>query len=183
MDDPGFSLFPVIQTTRLLLRPIILEDAPVLFDLRSNELVMRFISREMMITVQEAEELINSITGMYEKNEALLWVICLPLEPEKLIGTIGFWHIQKEHQRAEIGYILDPTHWNKGIMKEALRTVCRYGFVSMQLHSIEARIDPYNIASAALLESTGFSREAYFKENYYFRGTYKDTAVYSLLTG
>ena len=183
MVDPGFSPFPVIQTTRLILRPISLLDAPSLFVLRSNELVMQFIDREMMINVQEAEDLIDSITGMYEKNEALLWVICLPQEPDKLIGTVGFWHILKEHHRAEIGYILDPDHWKKGMMKEALIAVCRYGFVSMQLHSIEARIDPNNIASAALLESTGFTREAYFKEDYFFRGAFKDTAVYSLLSG
>jgi len=51
----------------------------------------------------------------------------------------------------------------------------------MQLHSIEAHINPANAASAAILESTGYVREAYFKEDYFFKGKFLDTAIYSLL--
>jgi ribosomal-protein-alanine N-acetyltransferase len=51
----------------------------------------------------------------------------------------------------------------------------------MQLHSIEAHINPANAPSAALLEKKGFIREAYFKEDYFFRGQFFDSAVYSLL--
>jgi ribosomal-protein-alanine N-acetyltransferase len=52
----------------------------------------------------------------------------------------------------------------------------------MKLHSIEARLDPRNTASAALLKKGGFVQEALFKENYYLRGHFADTAVYSLIT-
>ncbi|HET7899385.1 MAG TPA: GNAT family protein, partial [Flavisolibacter sp.] len=90
--------------------------------------------------------------------------------------------IEKENHRAEIGYMLEPHLQGKGLMSEALPAVVRYGFTSLQLHSIEARIDPRNKASEALLKKTGFVQEALFKENYRLNEGFADTAVFSLLT-
>ena len=67
-------------------------------------------------------------------------------------------------------------------MKEALIKVIEYGFNEMKLHSIEAHINPANSASAGILEATGFIREAYFKEDFYYKGVFSDTAIYSKLT-
>ncbi len=110
-----------------------------------------------------------------------MWAISLNKEPARLIGTICYWHFQKEHYRAEIGYALHTDFWRKGIMKEAILKVLDYGFNNLKLHSIEAHIDPANNGSAAILESTGFVKEAYFKESFYFRGQFLDTAIYSKL--
>lgn len=52
----------------------------------------------------------------------------------------------------------------------------------MKLHSIEAHIDPRNIASATLLKKGGFVQEALFKENCFYNDQFSDTAVYSILT-
>ena len=77
--------------------------------------------------------------------------------------------------------MLHPAFWKKGIMKEALLHVIDFGFDEMNLHSIEANINPDNTASAMLLESTGFVKEAYFKEDYFFNGAFHDTIIYSRL--
>jgi ribosomal-protein-alanine N-acetyltransferase len=52
----------------------------------------------------------------------------------------------------------------------------------MNLHSIEAVVNPKNMASIRVLEKLGFVREAYFKENYYVKDKFFDTAIYSLLS-
>ena len=184
MSQPGFCPFPEIITSRLLLRQLSMNDVPEFLELRSNDQVMQYIDREKTKTREEAELLLKTIIERYEKNEGLLWVITLLSDSEKkLIGTIGFWQILQEHYRAELGYLLHPSWWNKGIMKEAIQSATSYGFGPMQLHSIEARINPENAASAAILEKSGFTREAYFKEDYFFQGKFMDTAVYSLLAG
>jgi ribosomal-protein-alanine N-acetyltransferase len=77
--------------------------------------------------------------------------------------------------------MLLPEYWKKGLAKEALLKVIDFGFNEMKLHSIEAHISPRNTASALLLEKTGFAKEAYFKEDFYFDGAFEDTAIYSLL--
>lgn len=66
-------------------------------------------------------------------------------------------------------------------MKEALNAVIDYAFTTMNLHSIEANINPDNTASGALLESGGFVKEAHHKENFYFDGVFYDSIIYSKL--
>lgn len=177
-----FDPFPQLETDRLVLRNLTLADAPELFYLRSNKEVMRYIDREPQKTVEETEIFINLLLDTQQKNEAVLWVIALKENPAVMIGNIGYWRMAKEHYRAEIGYMLHHDFWQKGIMKEVIKPVIEYGFTSMMLHSIEANINPANAASQVLLEHTGFVREGYFKENYFFNGVFSDSAVYSLLS-
>ncbi len=177
----NFSPFPEISTDRLLLRRMTKEDGRQLFLLRSDDRVMQYIGREKTKSVEDAEAFITLINGSVDANESIMWAIALLNDPATMIGTICYWNIQPEHYRAETGYMLHPAHWNQGIMKEALSAVIKYGFDKMDLHSIEAQINPENMASGKLLENTGFVREAYFKENYCFRGRFFDTEVYSLL--
>jgi ribosomal-protein-alanine N-acetyltransferase len=177
----NFTPFPDLSTERLLLRKITMKDVPEIFFLRSDQRVLEFIGKEPATSIKDAEDFITRVTGNLENNDGIIWAIVLKGSPEKMIGTICYWNIQKEHYRSEIGYALDPAHWRKGIMKEAIVKVLDYGFAEMGLHSVEARLNAGNIASAAVLESTGFVKEAYFKEDFFFRGKFEDTLVYSRL--
>ena len=98
-----------------------------------------------------------------------------------MIGNIALWRIDKAHHRAEIGYILCPEQWGKGIMDEAMKVVLFYAFNEMKLHSIEAQINPHNLQSEKLLQKNGFIKEAHFRENYFYNGRFLDTVVYSLV--
>jgi ribosomal-protein-alanine N-acetyltransferase len=62
-----------------------------------------------------------------------------------------------------------------------MKPVLDYGFNIMNLHSVEANVNPDNLASIKLLANNGFKREAYFKENYFYNGKFLDTMIYSLL--
>ena len=181
MLQPNFDPFPELSTERLLLRRIVMEDAPEIFFLRSDQTILQFLSKEPAANIKEAEDFINRINKDIDNNDGIMWAITLKENPSKAIGSICFWQMLKEHHRAEIGYVLDPGFWRKGIMKETILKTLDYGLSTLGLHSVEARINPHNIASASLLESTGFVREAYFKEDYFHRGKYEDTAVYSRL--
>lgn len=177
----NFTPFPELETERLLLRRMVLADAKELLFLRSDKAVLEFLGKEPAKTIEEVESFINMINNNIDTDEAIQWAITFKENPAKLIGTICYWNIRKEHYRAETGYTLHPDHWNKGIMKEALKKVINYGFSVMKLHSIDANINPGNKASEALLVSTGFVKEAHFKEDFFFRGKFSDTVIYSLL--
>ena len=182
MLELNFSPFPEIKTESLLLRRMTDTDAPEIWFLRSDETVMKYIDREKPKSQEEALAFINMVNANIDKNESIMWAIALKENPGTLIGNIGFWRIINQHYRSEIGYMLHPDFWGKGIMKEALQAAADFGFNEMKLHSIEAHINPDNIASGMLLEKAGFIREAYFKEDFFFRGKFIDTAIYSLLT-
>lgn len=182
MLEPNFNPFPEIRTERLLLRRVEKTDAPEILFLRSDEKVMQYIGKERSKTMEEAEKWVQVIQDSLDTNEGITWAIALKDKPGTLIGTMGLWRLLKQHYRAEVGYMLHPGHWNKGITREALLAIIDYGFNIIHLHSIEGRLNPDNIASSRLLEKAGFTREAYFKEDFCFEGRFTDTAVYSLLS-
>ena len=100
-----------------------------------------------------------------------------------MLGTIGYYHIKPEHYRAEIGYMLLTEYQGRGYVTEAINEVTKYGFKNMELHSIEAVIDPANLASAKVLEKCNFIKEGYFKESEFYNGQFIDTVIYSKLNG
>lgn len=182
MPEINFDPFPRLHTSRLLLRKLETTDAPAIFFLRSDEQVLRYIGREPAQTTEEALSFIRSIDSAVAANQSVLWGICLQDDPAKVIGTICLWNLQPQNHRAEIGFVLHPDWWRKGLMKEAILAVINYGFDTMLLHSIEARLDPANTACAAVLQATGFICEGHFRESFYFRGVYCDSHVYSIIT-
>jgi len=179
MLEVNFDPFPELNTERLLLRRVLSTDIDLLFKLRSDQDVMKYIEHGFAKKREDAEEHFQKIDNGLITNSGITWGIALKKAPSELIGTVGLWQLIKEHYRAEIGYALLTDHWNKGYMKEACKEIMQYGFDVMGIHSVEARIHPSNTASAALLESLAFTREGYFKENYFFEGRFGDTAVYS----
>lgn len=180
MLAPNFTPFPTLTTNRLVLRQITAEDAPELFIQRTDERVMKYVERPRPKDINDTITFINTITDLRDKNEIITWGITLKENP-KLIGTVVYLNFKKEHYRAEFGYALHPDYWRKGIMDEVAKAVIDYGFNVMKLHSIEANINPENIASQKLLEKHKFVREAYFKENFFWQGKFLDSAIYSLL--
>jgi ribosomal-protein-alanine N-acetyltransferase len=148
--------------------------------MRTDERVMKYIERPRPANISETIAFINKINEQEKNNDLITWGIALKNEP-KLIGTVCYLNIKKENYRSELGYALHPDFHNKGIMNEVLVAVIDYGFNIMKLHSIEANINPGNIASQKLLEKHKFIREAYFKENFFWQGKFLDSAIYSLL--
>jgi [ribosomal protein S5]-alanine N-acetyltransferase len=177
----SFQPFPVLETCRLLLRAVSDTDMEQVYLLRSDPDSMKYLGKDPMNNKTQALEMIEKLTVAHQTNEGITWAIALKEEPSRLIGTGGFWKITKEHYRAEIGYMLLPDYFNKGYMSEALQKMISYAFDKMNLHSIEANINPDNLASEALLVKMGFVKEAYFKENFYYKGNFEDSAIYSLV--
>jgi [ribosomal protein S5]-alanine N-acetyltransferase len=177
----NFSPFPTMITERLLLRRITGQDAGAMFYLRSNESVMKYIDRPRAVSLKDAEDFVDILNRSVDANESICWGIALKETPGQLVGYIGYWRMKPEHYRAEIGYALHHDFWRQGITREVILAVIDYGFNTMNLHSIEANINAENMASAALLESVGFIKEAHFKEDFFFDGIFRDTIIYSLL--
>ena len=176
----NFTSFPNLETERLLLRRVNNNDIKEVLALRSNPETMKYIPRPLVKNDDEALEHIAMIETKIENNEGINWAITLKDNP-KLIGVIGHYRIKPEHYRSEIGYMILPEFNGKGIVTEAVQEVVKYGFEAMQLHSIEAVIDPDNIASAKVLEKNNFVKEAHLKENEFYDGRFYDSVIYSLL--
>ena len=175
-----FTPFPSISTARLLLRQVTPADATQILALRSNPNIMRYIPRPLAQNLADALQHIDLYNTGIAENINLTLGIAWKNHPDILIGLIGYVRTQPQNHSAEIGYLLSLENQNKGVMHEALNVVIQYGFKTMQLHRIEAVIDPQNTASEKLLQKNGFVKEGYFKENCYFDGQFLDSVYYTL---
>lgn len=175
-----FQPFPILETSRLLLKQLSQADAERLHAIRSQKEAMQFIPRPLSSGIDDANALIEKMLDLTLKNDCITWGIHLKSRPQYLIGTMGYYRSDHANHRSEIGYLLDPEYWRQGITHEAIQPAINYGFEIMKLHTIEAVIHPENIGSKALLLKNGFVQEGYFKENTFFEGKYQDSEVYTL---
>ena len=180
MLNLNFTPFPVIETERLILRRITNDDVNEIFELRSNPETMKYIPRPLVKTIEDALEHVAMIEEKIVTNVGINWGITLK-DSSRLLGIIGYYRMQPENYRAEIGYMLLPDFHGKGIISEAIERLIAYGFDDLKLHSIEAVIDPENAASEKVLQKCGFVKEAHLKEAEFYEGKFLDKVIYSLL--
>lgn len=180
INDDVFTVFPKLETDRLILTEFMKNDSEELFKMRSDERVLKYLDRAPHKSIQDSELMIDEMIISYNNKEGINWII-RKKDTLNVIGYIGYWRMRKEDVRAEIGYAMKPEFWGKGFMQEALTKVIEFGFKEFRLHSIEANVNPANLSSIKLLEKAGFKREAYYREDYLFNGKFLDSAIYSLL--
>ncbi len=175
-----FDNFPSLESEHLIFRAFTIKDASSIYAIRSNAKVMKYMDSNKHQNIEQSEKFINENFEIYKKREGIFWAIT-EKESEEFIGDFAFWKIDKKNHRGEIGYSLNPLYWGQGYMQEAMRKLLDFGFNKLNLHSVEANINPENKSSKNALLKMGFKKEAYFRENYFFDGKYLDSEVYCLL--
>lgn len=180
MLEINFHPFKNLETERLFLRRVTINDLAEIMELRGNPETMKFIPRPLITNEEQALEHFKMIDDAIEKKEGINWAITLKENP-KFLGFLGLYRLQPENHRCEIGYMILPQYNGQGITTEAIKVVLEYGFEDLNMHSIEAVIDPDNIASERVLQKSGFEKEAHFKENELRNGKFCDTVIYSIL--
>lgn len=175
-----FTDFPVLETERFILRKAQENDCLDLFELYSNESVVKYIPLEPFNSVEDTKSEMIWYEKIFEEQSGLRWVIEEPVT-KKVIGTCGFLNYEKAHNRLEIGYDLIPSYWKKGIMKETLSTIIHFAFTRMKVNKIEAKVVPENITSIKLLEKLNFNQEGMLREHEFEKGKYVDLVIFSIL--
>ena len=148
--------YPSIETERLLLRPVTLDDAEEMFDYASD----RENTRYTFPTNQSLEETKNNIAQFYLANPLGRWGIELKSNG-KFIGTIDLHKIDPVLKKAAIGYIIHQKYWNQGLTTEANRAVIKLAFEEIGMNKLTALHDKANPASGKVMEKSGmcFSHE------------------------
>lgn len=171
---------PTIDTNRISLRWISEADVDDFFAIYSNPEVMRYWSTPPLANREAAANLIEKIHADWKRRAILKWGIARRTD-NQLIGSLTLFNLDFTHRRAEIGYALGRDHWGQGYMNEALMAVLRFAFEELDLHRIEADVDPRNTASIKAVERLGFQREGYLRERWQVSGEIQDAYFYGLL--
>lgn len=172
--------FPVIETERLILRPLVIDDSDSLLKIFSDPEVMRYWNTAPWATVQDSLDFIDESNGLMQRQESLILGVYLKPTCE-LAGKCMLFSYDKESKRAEIGFGLGRDYWGKGYINEAGEALIQYGFNSLGLRRIEAEIDPNNQSSAKALEKLSFSREGLLRQRWEVNGIVSDSAMYGRL--
>jgi len=174
MGERNFTPFPVLTTERLTLRQLLSDDINVIFALRSDGNVNKYLGRKPSKSIDDAKTFIQTIDENIQRNDSIYWAITLN-GTDKLIGTICLFDFSDDNLKAEIGYELLPDFQGKGIMQEAISKVIDFGIQHIGLNLIEAYTHSENQRSTSLLKKFNFKKNSLGEGNFMmFKLTFKD---------
>jgi ribosomal-protein-alanine N-acetyltransferase len=156
----------ILETERLTLRPLVLEDAAALYSIYSDPETMKFMGHAPDSVAQERNNIQSHLIHHYEKYNVGLWATLLK-ENNQLIGRCGLMHKQIEGvPEVELSYLLGRKYWGNGFATEAAKAILQYGFTKCGLGRIVAVIHPQNVASIRVAEKIGmkYGREVMYGE-------------------
>lgn len=145
----------VLQTPRLVLRPLSETDLDEMASLMANADFMRF-----SLGVFSREQTAAFLEKVRTRDRAGLpsqFAVVLRAD-ERLIGYCGFFaQSVDEVEELEIAYRLHPDHWGQGLATEAARAVRDHGFNVLNLPRLISLIHPNNVASQRVAEKNGMT--------------------------
>jgi [ribosomal protein S5]-alanine N-acetyltransferase len=135
----------MIVTPRLTLRRARMTDLDDVHAMLSQPAAMRYWSTPEHETLEESRNWLDAMVGAGSESDDFL------IEHQgRVIGKAGAWRLP------EVGFLLHPDHWGKGLAHEAMTAVIAHLFASHALPELTAEADPRNAASLRLLGRLGF---------------------------
>lgn len=168
----GLSMIE-IKTDRLLLRPARVQDIDAFHPILCDARAMAFWSTPPHETLAETREWVSAMMDI-DPDEGEDFVVELD---RNVIGKVGFYRFP------EIGFVLHPSVWGKGYATEALRPVLARAFDEHRLPSVEADVDPRNMASMQLLKRLGFEETGRATGTWQIAGKWCDSVYLTLRAG
>ena len=171
---------PIVETERLLLRPIEESDASEIYEYYQDPAVTRYLTFPPHPSIDDTLRVIRAFYLSYERQGVPQTWVMVHKEHDKVIGNLNIHTIDGDI--GEIGYVLHPSYWNQGLMKEALQELVYVAFHYTGLRRIEAKVAVEHEKSAALLTKCHFKKEGILR-NYtkLSDGIYHDMGLFSLL--
>lgn len=168
----------MIETPRIILRPIAPHDREAIFSYRSDAETNQYQSW-VPKTIEEVDQFIAKNPASFNQPETWFQLVISEQETNAIIGDMGV-HFIDDYQ-VEIGFTLSKEKQGKGFATESVKALINYLFETLNKHRIIASIDPANTNSIRLLERVGFRKEAHFKQSLLINNQWVDDVIYGLL--
>jgi RimJ/RimL family protein N-acetyltransferase len=175
---PREGELPTLRGAKVILRWLTADDLDALHEIFSDPEVARYLAIPLQPSRADTERFLAGIHEGYRTSSLYQWGI---EHAGRVVGTCTLGGIDWENRRAEIGFALARAAWGQGLMPDALTALINHAFEELQLHRIEADVDPRNSTSLRLLERLGFRQEGYLRERYFKDGEIQDSVIFGLL--
>ncbi|MFK7915306.1 MAG: GNAT family N-acetyltransferase [Pseudomonadales bacterium] len=148
----------IVQSSRLIIRQLSLEDAPFTLSLLNEPSWIEFIGDKNVHSIADAEHYLNDgPLAMYARHGLGMYLVAAK-DSNRPVGMCGLLK-RDTLQDVDLGLAFLPEYWGAGYASEAARAVLDYGRKQLQLARIVAITLPGNTACIALLERLGFAHE------------------------
>ena len=156
----------IIQTERLILRPLEFSDADAFFEMDRNPLVHKYLWQTPAKNKDEIIKVIEYVKNQYKNNSIGRFATILK-ETNEFIGWTGIKYVNDHVENGctnfyDYGYRLHEKYWNKGYATEASVAWLQYGFNVMNIDKMNAYTHAENGASNHILQKIGMN----FVQNY-----------------
>ena len=176
---------PQLDTDRLVLRELELDDAGTIFPHFANEEVVRYEDAEPAASIEDAIEIIEWGGNLARSKTGALWGIFRKGD-DAFLGQINYVARRDNNfagatHRAELGFDLTPEYWGNGYASEAITRVAGFVFSRTGISRIEATVHVENSRCLRVLEGLGFQREGVMREYLVWRGEPWDMVLLAML--
>lgn len=148
----------VLETPRLFLRCLTLDDIPAVTALYGDSVVMAFKGGSR--SVEYVEQMVKGCIQEYTTVGYSFWAV-ISRQHQAFIGICGLLDQQDVDGQAEVevAYTFAKEYWNQGFATEAAQACKEYGFSVIGLKRLVSLIAPTNIPSQRVALKNGMIYE------------------------
>jgi ribosomal-protein-alanine N-acetyltransferase len=147
----------ILETERLLMRPIADDDFAPFAALYADPDVMRHIGLGIPLTTEQARDRLAYMVDHWRRHGFGMWSLRLK-DDGTFIGRCGLRYLE-DTPEIELGYTLHKAYWGQGFATESSRAVVRYAFEVLKLERLVAIAHPDNAPSVNVMRKVGMTFE------------------------
>jgi [ribosomal protein S5]-alanine N-acetyltransferase len=168
---------PMVETERLILRPVQLDDAKDMYEYCSDDDVIKYLWFEKHDSVEYSQYIIEKLF-LNRKDVGIPEAYAIVVkENNKMIGTIDVNQVHF-NDVGVIGYVIHKDYWGKGFVTEALETLILVLFNYCGFYRLEINHCVDNVGSAKVIDKAGFIQEGRFRRRKKERDGHRADYVY-----
>lgn len=143
---------PVLETERLILRPLTMDDLDAVFKWAGDPRVNKYMIYPLY---KNKEEGIEWLKSLYQDDDKKDFGFVLK-ETGELIGSGGIYY-HPERGLWSIGYNLAYDYWNRGFTTEAMEKIIEWGRQELGIKEVAATFAVENVGSRRVMEKLGMT--------------------------
>ncbi len=171
---------PQIETERLLFRGMQVRDTADMYEYSSDPRTVEYLLWSVHDSISYTRSYLSYIEGQYKQGRFYDWAVILKDE-NKMIGTGGYTAVDEKNAVGQIGYVLNPSYWNRGYGTEIAKELLSFGFNVLKLNRIEALYMQKNERSRHVMEKCGMTFEGISREMLFVKGAFRDIGRCAIL--
>jgi ribosomal-protein-alanine N-acetyltransferase len=172
-------MLPELETDRLILRELNLDDAPAM-TFQDNPEQWRLQAVEPPDFADPAQRIANYLKYRGEDAQRRIFVYVARAKADG--GVIGTVSLQRSHPKiASTGLSVASDHAGRGYGTELVRRIIAFGFGEIELNRIAADIAVENHACMRVMEKAGMQREGVARDVIFAQGRWWTEAQYAIL--